>query len=138
MACERLVVDYLDYFLRARHVCCYRGALSAFVTKSISNSNSEKALQTTTAPIVVLFAHCLLTVCPFSCSHISSVDVLSAFQSTDVSNCKPMVHVSHVVPEGIRMGSRTRAIYLCVYTQVQIINSDNRNDCCGCAGNTEY
>ena len=74
-----MVVDYLDYLFRSRHVCCYWGALGAVVTEGVYISSSLETFQTSAGAIVVLFAYRLPTLKALSCWNFCSVDLLFAF-----------------------------------------------------------
>ena len=123
-----MVLDHLDHLFCSRNVCRHRSTIGPFISKGVCISNSLETFQTTSTTVVALFADRLHALCPLSCAHICSVDILSSFWTTNFSHCKPVVHFSNVVPTGIRMGANTQPIYLCVDTQIQINHSDDRND----------
>ena len=133
-----MVVDYLDHFLRARHVCGDWSIVSAFAAKEICVSSSMETFQAPAGAVVVLLNCRVRTFPSLSSPYVRSVDILFPLWPANFSDSQSMVHISHVVLEGICMASRTRAIYLCVNTQVQITYSVNRNVCCGCAGSIEH
>jgi hypothetical protein len=129
MAFQRLGVDHMDYFLRACNVCRHRSTSSQVVTEVLCCSYTSKALPTTPAPVVGLFTGRYLPVLLSRVSHISNMDISSPAESTDLLHCKSMVHVSTVVPKGIRVGATSRPIPVCTNTSLEICHSDTWHDC---------
>lgn len=138
MACERMVVDYLDYLLSARHVCCYRGALSAFATKGVCISGSKETFQSFAGAIVVLLHSRVFPLALLSGAYVSNLDIFPPVQPTNISHRKPMVHFCNVVSTGIYMGVGTGPFHICIHTSVEIPHSGRWHCCSSGIRNLEY
>lgn len=67
MACKRVVIHYLDHFLRARNVCGYWGIVSTFATKWVCISGSMETFQAFAGAIVVLLRSRVCPLFTFRC-----------------------------------------------------------------------
>ena len=133
-----MVVDYLDYLFRSRHVCCYWGALGAVVTEGVYISSSLETFQTSAGAIVVLLHRRVCPLALLSGAYVSNLDIFPPVQSTNFPDSESMVHLGNVVLACIRMDPHIRAIYLFVDTQVQVSHSDSRHQCCNSARCMEH
>ena len=138
MACERMVVDYLDYLLRARHVCGDWSIVSAFAAKGICVSRSMETFQAPAGAVVVLLHSRVCPLALLSGAHVSSLDILPPVQPTNFSDCEPVVHFSNVVPTGLCMGTSTCPFHIRTYTSVEIPHSGRWHCCSSCIRNLEY
>ena len=138
MACKRMVVDDLDHFLRARHVCGYWSIVSSFAAKGACVSGSLETFQASAVALVVLLHRRVRPLALLSGAYFSDLDLLSSFQSTNISHRKPMVHFSNVVFAGICMGVGTSPFHICTHTSVEIPYSGRWHCCSSGIRNLEY
>ena len=138
MACKWMVLHYLDHFLRARHVCGYWSIVSSFAAKGACVSGSLETFQASAVAIVVLLHRRVRPLALLSGTYFSDLDLLSSFQSTNISHRKPMVHFSNVVLAGICMGVGTSPFHICTHTSVEIPHSGRWHCCSSCIRNLEY
>ena len=138
MACERMVLHYLDHFLRACHVCGDWSIISAFATKGVRISGSMETFQAFASAIVVLLHSRVCPLALLSGAYVSNLDLFPPVQPTNISHRKPMVHFSNVVPTGVCMGTGTCPFHICIHTSVEIPHSGRWHCCSSGIRNLEY